>query len=44
MWDPHKYLKINDKKFFDNSSIVYGFDSTYMQFDENFKNQYMKIF
>lgn len=44
IWDPHKYLKINDKKFFDTNSIVYGFDSTYIQFDENFKNQYMKIF
>ena len=41
---PHKYLKINDKKFFDTNSIIYGFDSTYTQFDENFKNQYMKIF
>ena len=44
IWDPCKYLKINDKKFFDANSIVYRFDSTYMQFDENFKNQYMKIF
>ena len=43
-WDQHKYLKINDKKFFDTSSTVYGLDSTYMKFDENFKNQYMKIF
>ena len=42
--DPHKYLKINNKRFFDTNSIVYGFDSTYTQFDENFKNQYMKIF
>ena len=30
MWDPHKYLKINDKKFFDTNSIIYGFDSTYI--------------
>ena len=44
IYDPHKYLKINDKRFFDTNSIMYGFDSTYTQFDENFKNQYMKIF
>ena len=44
IWDPHNYLKINDKRFFDTNSIIYGFDSTYTQFDENFKNQYMKIF
>ena len=44
MWDSHNYLKINDKKFFDTNSIVYGLDYTCTQFDENFKNQYMKIF
>ena len=44
MWDSHSYLKINDKKFFDTNSIVYGLDYTCTQFDENFKNQYMKIF
>ena len=44
MWDSHSYLKINDKKFFDTNSIIYGSDSTCTQFDENFKNQYMKIF
>ena len=44
IWDPHNYLKINGKKFFDTNSIIYGFDSTYILFDENFKNQYMKIF
>ena len=44
IYDPHKYLKINNKRFFDTNSIIYGFDSTYMLFDENFKNQYMKIF
>ena len=44
IWDPHNYLKINDKRFFDTNSIIYGFDSTYIQLDENFKNQYMKIF
>ena len=45
IWDPpHKYIKINDKRFFDANSIVYRFDSTYTQFDENFKNQYMNIF
>ena len=44
MWDTHKYLKINDKKFFDTNSIIYGSDFTCTQFDENFKNQYMKIF
>ena len=44
IYDSYKYLKINDKRFFDTNSIIYGFDSTYTQFDENFKNQYMKIF
>ena len=44
MWDSHSYLKINDKKFFDTNSIIYGSDYTCTQFDENFKNQYMKIF
>ena len=44
IYDSYKYLKINDKRFFDTNSIIYGFDSTYMLFDENFKNQYMKIF
>ena len=44
IYDSYKYLKINDKRFFDTNSIIYGFDSTYIQFDENFKNQYMKIF
>ena len=44
IYDTHKYLKINNKRFFDTNSIIYGFDSTYTQFDENFKNHYMKIF
>ena len=44
IYDSYKYLKINDKRFFDTNSVIYGFDSTYMLFDENFKNQYMKIF
>ena len=44
IYNSYKYLKINDKRFFDTNSIIYGFDSTYTQFDENFKNQYMKIF